>query len=102
MPPEHAITALPGVSGLISLSVARTCLLPLGHVSRAVRGVDLEFFFIAPIPPVDSSIGAADLRHLRQRQRRRAFFGDTADYREQSVWKGSRDRNGSKAWRFAG
>jgi hypothetical protein len=57
MPPEHAITTLPGVPGLISLSCG-------AHLSAAAwtcfgggAGVDLEFFFIAPIPPVDSSIG---------------------------------------------
>jgi len=48
MPPEHAITALPGVPGL-SLSCG-ACLLPLGHVSGSVHGVDLEFFLLPPSP----------------------------------------------------
>ena len=56
MPPEHAITALPGVPGLISLSCG-------AHLSAArldmFRGRCVGLisnFFIAPIPPVDSSI----------------------------------------------
>ena len=50
MPPEHAITALPGVPGLSLSCGAHPCLLPLGHVSGSVRGVDLEFFY-CPHPP---------------------------------------------------
>ena len=57
MPPEHAITALPGAPRLISLSCGAHLSAAAWRCFGVVHGVDLEFFFIAPIPPVDSSIG---------------------------------------------
>ena len=38
-----------------------------------------------PLPGRLRRVAQGDLRHLHQRQRQRAFFGDTADYRDQSV-----------------
>ena len=68
MPPEHAITALPGVPGLISLSCG-------AHLSAAAwtcfggsaYGVDLEFFLLPPSPRLTDQVTEKKSKNLPER-----------------------------------